>query len=141
MKFLSLRHDLKNMQGFRIVLTYQCNYRCKFCYQKKKRGEVIPLKEFQSQIDIIPNNYTPTYITLMGGEIAVVPGFEKYIQVLRKRWPNVSISVTTNGSGGVEFYKKLFESGVNNLTFSLSYEHFQFKLFKLVVFYKNNTLY
>lgn len=120
MKFLSLRHDLKNMQGFRLVLTYQCNYRCKFCYQKKKTGTVIPLDEFKKQIDIIPTEYVPTYITLMGGEVFLIPGFKDYIKVLHERWPEVSISVTTNGSGTVEFYKELFEVGVNNITFSLS---------------------
>lgn len=120
MKFLSLRHDLKNMQGFRIVLTYQCNYRCKFCYQKTKKGQIIPLDEFENQILMIPREYTPTYITLMGGEIFTIPNFAEYIKVLRKRWPVVSISITSNGSGAVEFYKNLFEIGVNNITFSLS---------------------
>jgi len=120
MKFLSLRHDIKKMLGLRIVLTYQCNYRCKFCYQKKKTGAIMPLAEFQQHMIEISGEYTPTYITLMGGEIFTIPNFSNYIKVLRQIWPAVSISVTTNGSGSVEFYKNLFNVGVNNITFSLS---------------------
>jgi len=120
MKFLSLRHDIKKMLGLRIVLTYQCNYRCKFCYQKRKYGAVMPLKEFAENIANIAGEYTPTYITLMGGEIFTIPNFAEYIKVLRARWSDIPISVTTNGSGSIEFYKNLFLAGVNNITFSLS---------------------
>jgi|GEM_PF-3176938 len=119
MKFLSLRHDIKKMLGLRIVLTYQCNYRCRFCYQHKKTGSVMPLAEFKRQIVGIANEYTPTYITLMGGEVFTIPNFAEYIKVLRAQWSDIPISVTSNGSGTVEFYENLFAVGVNNLTFSL----------------------
>lgn len=119
MKFLSLRHDIKKMLGLRIVLTYQCNYRCKFCYQHKKTGMVMPIEEFKRQITGIAGEYTPTYITLMGGEVFTIPNFAEYIRVLRAQWEDVPISVTSNGSGTVEFYENLFVVGVNNLTFSL----------------------
>lgn len=120
MKFLSLRHDFKKMEGLRIVLTYRCNYNCRFCYQKVKQGQTMPLDEFKVRLALIPKSYKPTYITLMGGEIATIWNFEEYLKVLKRKWPVIPISVTTNGSGSPEFYKRLFLIGVNNITFSLS---------------------
>ena len=72
-----------------------CNMRCKFCYQGGFASTRI-------SDDILYNKLLPVLqktklIYLAGGEITIIPGMKEYIVFLRKRFPNISILISTNG--------------------------------------------
>lgn len=98
-----------------MITTYQCNLRCPFCYQHVK-DSVFLNPEALVKI-FVDDPGKPSYITVMGGEVALNPDNTfAVIHMLRCLYPGVSLSVTTNGTGGLDFYKAL---QIDNLTVSM----------------------
>jgi len=114
---------MENINGLRVIATYACNKNCPFCYQKTKKSTFLSVNSLY--YDINRNDLDDIkYITVMGGEVSDFP--EKtisLIDVIKRRFPDKPISVTTNGYGKLNFYIELSYK-VNNISFSLPAPNF-----------------
>lgn len=111
-----------NPEGLRIVSTYACKQNCKFCYQKTRKGGFLKDDKLKIILDSIKElNWNPTYITHQGGEIS---DFEEesmdMFKITDDYFPCVfRKSITTNGLGNIDFYKKSKLYGITHFTTSL----------------------
>jgi molybdenum cofactor biosynthesis enzyme MoaA len=110
---------IRTLEGMRIVFSYRCNFNCRFCYQRYRKGKVMELGRLEEVVSSLPGDFTPDYITMMGGEIALYKEITEHFDFLHRRYPQVRKSITTNGSGSIEFYGSLHRHGIDNVTFSL----------------------
>jgi len=82
--------------GIRIITNTTCNKRCCFCYQKN-HNIGMNFHKLKSVIDNI--EYTPAYITIMGGEFFICKEWYKFLKYINKKYPSVKEkNITTNGS-------------------------------------------
>lgn len=105
-------------KGLRIIPTFRCSQKCKFCYQAHLResGPVLlvrRLKEILDEIDLEKYDYA----TFMGGEVTEIPNFVDYVKAVKERFAG-RINLTTNGTADVDAYLSLADSGVEHITFS-----------------------
>lgn len=96
--------------GIRIVATYRCDLRCPYCYQKEFKGTRLTLERLSVALDTIPIGGIQR-VTLQGGEISLIPGAEKYVDLVAEKLKGARISVTSNGSGPVDFYAAILARG------------------------------
>ena len=54
-------------RGLRIITNLHCNYKCKFCYQKSKRREILDTISLLLSLDEYKEKQFE-YCTIMGGE-------------------------------------------------------------------------
>ncbi len=110
-----------NIEGLRIVATYDCNRNCKFCYQIRKGSVFLTEYSLKIVLHICKKfKFNPSYITFQGGELSLYPEETfKLIKLTHDYFPKVFCkSLTTNGYGDIEFYKKLKLYGITNITIS-----------------------
>lgn len=105
--------------GLRIIETYSCSKRCKFCYQKVHNSIILTPYKLRHAIKEL-GNWNPSYVTIMGGEVSEYPKeTEELLKVIQESYAFVAgKSLTTNGDGDENWYKSLWRYGVNNITFS-----------------------
>ena len=84
--------------SYYLHLTYKCNLRCTYCYNKtirKDKQSHLPLKEWMLIIDKIAP-YVKT-ITLTGGEFFLYPDLLKLLKYVKHKCPDAVISAISNG--------------------------------------------
>lgn len=86
-------------------LTNKCNMNCKFCYSQKVRNEIkeCDIDEWKSFID---ENYK--YIDSINygtGENSILDNFFYFVEYIRKTYPSIKQSLTTNGYISVRVQK------------------------------------
>ena len=95
-------------------LTYNCNYRCSYCFIYRKGN--IPqtpfstLEQIKTAVDNIVSLNRPYYdIGLSGGEPTIHPHMFDIVELFHKKLGNRlnSISIVTNGSRNAALYEKL----------------------------------
>jgi organic radical activating enzyme len=104
--------------GLRIIPTFRCSMRCKFCYQAHLResGPVLPVSRMAEILDEIDlSKYD--YATFMGGEVTEIPDFVDYVKAVKERFDG-RINLTTNGTASLKTYLELAHAGVDHITFS-----------------------
>lgn len=104
--------------SLRVVLGYRCNYRCSFCYQRRRDGAFLEPPSLFRVIDS-QSNLAPRFVTVMGGEATLSNTLGEVVAGLRQRFPTAELSLTTNGSASLDAYLDLVEAGLQNLTFSV----------------------
>lgn len=105
-----------------ILPTEQCNFRCKYCYEKFEKGKMA--KDVQNAIiKYIRKNlckYTSLHVSWFGGEPLEALDVIEYlshifIQMCKTARKKYSASMTTNGYGlSLEVYEHLYSLGVHN---------------------------
>lgn len=78
-------------------LTNLCNMNCKFCYSKETRekSEDISIADWKKFVD--ENHEQIDSINYGTGENAILDDFFYFIEYVRKNYPSITQSVTTNG--------------------------------------------
>ena len=93
-----------------MVLSYDCNFNCPYCYEKSeaKSKSFVPLSI--EQVDSIFNLYGNSlkYITLYGGEPLLFTN-EKVIRYILEKKPDAMYSIVTNGYN-LLYFLPLFEN-------------------------------
>lgn len=102
-------------RGLRIITNLHCNYKCKFCYQKSKRREILDTISLLLSLDEYKEKQFE-YCTIMGGESTLLfEGLYPYIRVGSKYAKEIRL--TTNGSLLSAYllkeYKKVGLTGLN----------------------------
>lgn len=106
----------------------RCNFACSYCadFIHDNFSEHVPFEKMKMFVDKIVDRYG-TYIhwSLTGGEPTLNPDFIKLLEYLQDK--KFEISVCTNGSRSKDYLIKLMKL-VDNVTFSLHFEHISSKL-------------
>lgn len=103
------------INGIRIIATYSCSKRCKFCYQSSYDSAFLTANNLKNVLSTI--NTPVNYVTLMGGEVSEFPEKTNELLDVLKNYNNISI--TTNGFGDLSWYETLFSKNIANITFSM----------------------
>ncbi len=99
-----------------MILTDSCNFKCRYCRQMKYRGNL----DFELAMKILQlwRSHGLKNIRYSGGE----PTLYKELPDLIWHSNNLGIqriAISTNGSAHFDYYKKLIDSGVNDISISL----------------------
>lgn len=105
-------------------ISYDCNYRCSYCFfngkwaEYKNRTVYLSADEWEKHWCRICNKYGPIFLVITGGEPFIYPNFIELIEKLSRICFHIDIS--TNGSGDLEtFIKKISPEKVS---LSLSFQ-------------------
>ena len=122
-----LRDDLGKRQSevefMSFVLTYDCNFRCPYCYQQKvlEKGEVWVKRVIsKDMIDVAFDRYDDTVKTvhLFGGEPLMLENYDIVKYILDKK-ENVNIHITTNGYNLSEYMPLLKQHNIGIIEITL----------------------
>lgn len=118
-------HDADSYQpvfpsSYYLHLTYKCNLKCTYCYNKNIRKEnvsILTLPEWKIIIDKIAP--FAKIITLTGGEFFLYPNLIELLKYIKQKCPNITISAISNGMHDFEKgnFAKAFEY-ISNISFS-----------------------
>lgn len=106
-----------------LLLGYECNNRCIFCYDGAgyKRGRILPLLTEEAKEKIrIGRERGGNFLDILGGEPTIRKDLIELISYA-KSLGYEQIAITTNGQmlSYYEYAKKLVEAGLNHIIFSL----------------------
>ncbi len=99
--------QFKNCQNIGFLLTYNCNFTCNYCYEKKVRTNKSISLEMLNEIFKITPHYVQ-HIDLFGGEPLLLSNY-KIIERIIEKYPKSKYSVITNGYY-LEEYFQLFRN-------------------------------
>lgn len=106
-----------------VVITHDCNLRCKFCYAKKagyKEDDFVNYTALEKIVDFCCEAGTK-YIVFTGGEPLLYPRLMDIIKYIHSREHKMSIAIPTNGIllSNKELCKSLIENGVEYFDISI----------------------
>lgn len=107
-------------------LTNLCNMNCKFCYSKETREKIkdISITDWKKFVD--ENNEQIDSINYGTGENAILDDFFYFVAYVRKMYPNIVQSVTTNGYISKRVLEKsefmdIFRNSIDEVDVSLDF--------------------
>ena len=109
-------------EGLRVIVSYNCKRNCSFCYQNKKDSVILTPEKFESILyQLSEYQFIPIYFTFQGGEISDYSDISyELFKIADKFYPQVfRKSITSNGHGDIDFYKKSKLYGITHITLSL----------------------
>lgn len=114
---------VRNISKCEIVLTRNCNMRCKFCFEKKdgySNKDQINLDNLKKIVDFCFEAKTK-YIFLTGGEPLLYPHLIDILLYIQSRNYPVETAIATNGIllADTLFCKKLIDSGMKYVDISM----------------------
>lgn len=72
--------------SLRIITNFNCNQKCKFCYQKRWDKNYISVSDIENKLKKLNMNHeTFNNITVMGGEPTLNPNLTDILYYLRKK--------------------------------------------------------
>ena len=107
-------------------ITSSCNMNCKFCYSKETRQNTKDIT-INDWINFVDQNYE--YIDSINygtGENALCDDFFEFIYYVRKNYPNITQSLTTNGyiyekvKNNPKFYD-IYKASIDEIDVSLDF--------------------
>lgn len=107
-------------------LTNKCNMRCQFCYSKQTREELNECEYEDWKKFVDENNEWIDSINYGTGENAILDDFFSIILYIRKNYPSIKQSLTTNGyvfekiSSNPEF-KEAFDKSIDEVDVSIDF--------------------
>ncbi len=104
----------KNYLFFLLYISNKCNLNCKVCYEKNSQEQEISFKEIQK----LAKNYKNKIFVLAGKEPTCR---EDLLEIIKELAQNNYVCLATNGLKlkKLNYVKKLKESGLNHILFSL----------------------
>lgn len=114
----------KNLQSgtLRIVLTTECNYKCRYCFaegEKDKKIRIIPIEKLKAILKVA-KEFGINKIKLTGGEPLLYPKIEellKYIRKIRIDYVDLTTNISMLTKENIDLLNKY---NVNALTLSLN---------------------
>lgn len=109
-----------DLQRCELILTHRCNFKCLYCrgIAKELQGD-ITLNDAIDIVDMWASGNLHN-IRFSGGEPTVWKDLMSLVKHTRLFKCFDHIAISTNGSATIEYYKKLFDAGVND--FSISFD-------------------
>lgn len=119
---INLKKAQKTVSQIRLVLTYDCNFRCVYCYEEHvQKNGVDWVEETMSRemVDLIKERYGENlkWVTLFGGEPLLLKNWE-LVEYVLESFEDVVFGVTTNGYTIEEYVPllKKFNFGLVEIT-------------------------
>ena len=117
----------RQLRDLRISVTDRCNFRCVYCMPKDvydDQHEFLPQRELLSFEEIVRlarvfRGQGLDKIRLTGGEPLLRRGLEKLIGQLAREFPEIDLTLTTNGSALAAKARALRAAGLKRVTVSL----------------------
>ncbi len=88
----------RNKRRLRLLLTHNCNYRCRFCHNEgicEKKQESLNANDYEYLAKVAKENYNIDHINLSGGEPLIRPDIIDIVS--RLKGLGLNIAMTTNG--------------------------------------------
>lgn len=111
-----------NLRSASFVLTYRCNFRCPYCYEKgitESQNGVLSKKMVDAVFEI--HNNRIEHIMLYGGE-PLLPENIRIIDYIFNKAPNANYGITTNGYYLEEYWPLLQKIKVDHIMVTLDGE-------------------
>lgn len=101
-----------------LILTDKCNFRCPYCrgIVDEHKGTMV-YEQARSVVELWTNQGLKN-IRFSGGEPVYWKGLLDLVKYTKSRGVE-RIAISTNGSADLDFYKKLYEAGINDFSISL----------------------
>lgn len=116
--------DIAPKVRFTWNISYDCNYRCSYCFfegkwqEYKKRNIYLSPEEWMGHWRRVCERYGQVALVITGGEPLIYPGFIDLIKKLSRRC--LHINVSSNASANLEEFVSQVDPG--NVSISLSYQ-------------------
>lgn len=108
-----------NIEYLRVICTNACNLNCDGCH---KEGQSVhsqfPWTEFYKIISVCIKSGIKK-VKFLGGEPTLYEDLSKLIRSLSDNFPNVDLSMISNGTASVEYYERLKKDGLKRLNISV----------------------
>jgi MoaA/NifB/PqqE/SkfB family radical SAM enzyme len=91
-----------------LFLTERCNFNCLYCKRAQYTQRDFGIDEAKQVVGRLAD-FKCKYLHLTGGEVTIFDGLEEIVCVAKER--GMTSSLSTNGTGSPELYKKLVENG------------------------------
>ena len=106
-----------------VVLTHECNLRCRFCYAKKAgycKDDFIEFEGLKRIVDFC-SVARIRYIVFTGGEPLLYPRLIDIVEYIRNRDNNIGIAIPTNGVllSDIDLCQRLINAGVEYFDISI----------------------
>ncbi|MEM2918460.1 MAG: radical SAM protein [Candidatus Altiarchaeota archaeon] len=104
-----------------LLLSYNCNNNCRFCYCADKKGKIADMTTERSKRELrLGRERGCTFVDFNGGEPTLRKDLPELISYAKKLGYRI-IALTTNGRmfSYENFAKKMIDSGLNHIIFSL----------------------
>ncbi len=116
------KHNRK-ISSVRISLTDRCNFRCKYCMPDgtidwTPKKNILTFEELTRLVDLFYKSSIRKF-RLTGGEPTIRHNFEIFCETISKKYPDIELSMTTNGHKLKEIAERLKEVGISRLNVSL----------------------
>jgi len=110
---------LTNIKNMNVEMGYQCNIRCKFCYQE----DYSPRLNIQSEIwreKLLPVYDNLERLTFIGGEPTIMKGAREFSDFIVKEYPDIKLNTISNGLQFNQEWVDKFISHGYKIIFSLN---------------------
>ena len=113
--------DFNQVKQLFFILTYNCNFRCPYCFEAQqhfngvKGQQIINRDQIDTAISLCPN---VKEIVLFGGEPLLSDNYE-IVKYLFQTYPHIQYSVITNGYMLVEYLGLLQEARIGSVQVTL----------------------
>ncbi|MFV2014499.1 MAG: GTP 3',8-cyclase MoaA [Candidatus Heimdallarchaeota archaeon] len=116
------RHN-RIIGSVRISITDRCNLRCQYCMPEdgidwQKKDKILTFEEILYLIGIFHSEGIKSY-RITGGEPTVREGYIKLIKMIKSKFTNINLSMTTNGINLKRDAAALKEAGLDRINISL----------------------
>jgi MoaA/NifB/PqqE/SkfB family radical SAM enzyme len=91
-----------------MFLTERCNLNCLYCKRSQYTQRDFGVEEAKKAVEQLAE-FKCKYLHLTGGEVTIFDGLEEIVGVAKER--GMASSLSTNGTGSPELYKKLVDNG------------------------------
>jgi MoaA/NifB/PqqE/SkfB family radical SAM enzyme len=122
------KHNHLNTMMIDWYIGKRCNFSCSYCadFIHDNYSAHVPFDKMKIFVDKIVERYgTNIHWSLTGGEPTLNPDFIQLLEYLQDK--KHEISVCTNGSRNIEYMYRMYAL-VDNITYSLHFEHISSKL-------------
>uniref|UniRef100_UPI003F4B2DA6 radical SAM protein n=1 Tax=Brachyspira catarrhinii TaxID=2528966 RepID=UPI003F4B2DA6 len=128
------------------VILDGCNYKCSYCFGQEEINinKIVPLYKLKHAVnEIFKIDKNKYMFGLLGGEVTYYPHLFELIEYIYSFNRNVSISLLTNGSKDIEYFKKLIPYMNKNFIFTISI-HLEYAnldhIKKLIILFSKNNI-
>lgn len=123
----------RKIGSVRISITDRCNLRCQYCMPEdgiewQQKDKILSFEEILFLIDIFYNEGIRSY-RITGGEPTIREDYVKLIKMIKSKFKDIDLSITTNGIKLKKYAAELKEAGLDRINISLdTLNHTKFEI-------------
>ncbi|MCE7735103.1 MAG: GTP 3',8-cyclase MoaA [Candidatus Heimdallarchaeota archaeon] len=123
----------RKIGSVRISITDRCNLRCQYCMPEdgiewQKKDNILSFEEILFLIEIFYNEGIRSY-RITGGEPTIREDHVKLIKMIKSKFKDIDLSMTTNGLKLKKYVAELKKAGLDRINVSLdTLDHIKFEV-------------